>query len=127
MESKHYTVVVHDDKVVASKMERKIRSEYSKLFNKVVTILVACLITAIALTVVVTKTATEQLMLVQTSEEVVFVQENDTLWNLSKGSCPEGMDLRKYIDIVVKYNDKDSAGLDVGEVIKLPIFKLAKY
>lgn len=107
--------------------ERKIARSYERAFNRVLMLFGAALIIAVILTAVVTSSIMSRPILVQTSEEIVFVEEGDTLWNYAEEYCPNDMDIRKYIEIVRDYNDKDDATVYVGEVICLPIFSANRY
>lgn len=107
--------------------ERKIARSYERAYKRVLALFIVAIVLAIALTAIVVSNIVSRPVLVQTDEEVYFVEENDTLWDYANDHCPKDMDIRKYIQIIVDYNDKDDATLYVGEVIYLPIFSANKY
>lgn len=69
---------------------------------------------------VVYNSATE---MVVTDTEIVFVEEGDTLWGIAKEYTPEGMDIRKYIDIVCEYNGMGDSILMPGDMVEIPILE----
>jgi len=52
----------------------------------------------------------------------VYIKEGDTLWNISKEYLIGDMDIRQYIDEVIKYNNLESALIKPGQVILMPIY-----
>lgn len=107
--------------------ERIIIRRYNKAFDRILLLFGAALIATVVVTAVVTSSIVSRPILVQCDEDVICVEENDTLWGYAQTHCPDNMDIRKYIKLVVEYNDKDDATLYVGECIRLPIFEINKY
>lgn len=107
--------------------EKKIARSYERAYKRVLALFVVALILAVTLTAIVTSSIMSRPVLVQTSEEIVFIEEGDTLWSYADDYCPNDMDIRKYIQIIVDYNGKDDATVYVGEVICLPIFSANRY
>lgn len=107
--------------------ERRIIRRYQRAYNRVLALFAAALVAAVVLTAIITSSTMSRPVLVQTDEEIVFVEEGDTLWKYAEQYCPNNMDIRKYIQIVRDYNDKDDATLYVGEVVHMPIFTENRY
>lgn len=107
--------------------ERRIIRRYQRAYNRVLTLFAAVLVAAVVLTAIITSSSMSRPVLVQCDEDVIFVEEGDTLWEYAESRCPNGMDIRKYIQLVRDYNDKDDATLYVGEVIRMPIFTENRY
>lgn len=110
-----------------SREERRIIRKYQKAYNKMIMMMALTIIATIAITAVITSSIMTRPALIQTDEKVVTAEPYDSLWGFCKDTCPEQMDIRKYIDIVIEYNDKDNAEIYVNEVIRLPIFSEIKY
>ena len=107
--------------------ERRIIRKYDRADQRVYGLFCVAIIMAIALTAIITSSLMSRHYLVQVDEETYFVEEGDTLWNYADDHCPKDMDIRKYIQIIVDYNDKDSANIEVGEIVYLPIFDSITY
>lgn len=107
--------------------ERKIVRRYERAFDRILLLFGAALIVAIVVTAIITSSVMSRPILVQCDEDIVCVEEYDTLWGYAQTRCPDNMDIRKYIQLVVDYNDKDDATLYVGECIRLPIFEINRY
>ena len=107
--------------------ERRIIRKYDRAYKRVLSLFCVAIIVAIALTAIITSSLMSRPYLVQVAEETYFVEEGDTLWSYADDHCPDDMDIRKYIQIIVDYNDKDSANIEVGEIIYLPIFDSIMY
>jgi len=52
----------------------------------------------------------------------VYIKEGDTLWSISKEYLIDDMDIRQYIDEVIRYNNLESAMIKPGQVILMPIY-----
>ena len=52
----------------------------------------------------------------------VYIQEGDTLWAICKEYLKDDMDIRQYIDEVIRYNNLKSAMIKPGQIIFLPIY-----
>lgn len=107
--------------------ERRIIRKYDRAYKRVLGMFSVAIIVAIALTAIITSSLMSRPYLVQVDEQTYFVEEGDTLWSYAENNCPDDMDIRKYIQIIVDYNDKDSANIEVGEIIYLPIFDSVMY
>lgn len=107
--------------------ERRIIRKYDRAYKRVLGMFCVAIVVAIALTAIITSSIMSRPYLVQVDEKSYFVEEGDTLWNYADDHCPKDMDIRKYIQIIVDYNDKDSANIEVGEIIYLPIFDSVMY
>ena len=107
--------------------ERKIIRKYDLACKRMLALFCIAIVVAIALTAIITSSLMSRPYLVQVDEETYFVEEGDTLWSYADDHCPEDMDIRKYIQIIVDYNDKDSANIEVGEIIYIPIFDSIMY
>lgn len=107
--------------------ERRIISKYDRAYKRVLGLFSVAIIVAIALTAIITSSLMSRPYLVQVDEETYFVKEGDTLWSYADDHCPKDMDIRKYIQVIVDYNDKDSANIDVGEIVNVPIFDSIMY
>ncbi|MGZ0041575.1 LysM peptidoglycan-binding domain-containing protein [Paenibacillus ottowii] len=57
-------------------------------------------------------------------EEVIklTVQPGDTLWEIAANHKPERMDIRVYIEGIVRINGLEDGGVQAGQVLKLPHF-----
>ena len=112
-----------------SREERRMVHRYERAFNKMVTMGIIAMFVVAALTALVTSAVMSRPILVQTDEISVVAEPYDSLWSLveNNDACPENMDIRKYIQIVRDYNSKDTADIDVGEIIYLPIFTENRY
>lgn len=107
--------------------ERRIIRKYDRAYKRVLGMFSVAIIVAIALTAIITSSLMSRPYLVQVDEQTYFVEEGDTLWSYAENNCPDDMDIRKYIQIIIDYNDKDSANIEVGEIIYLPIFDSVMY
>lgn len=107
--------------------ERRIIRKYDRAYKRVLSMFCVAIVVAITLTAIITSSIMSRPYLVQVDEETYFVEEGDTLWGYADDHCPEYMDIRKYIQIIADYNDKDSANLEVGEIIYIPIFDSIMY
>lgn len=107
--------------------ERHIIRKYDRVYKRVLGMFSVAIIVAIALTAIITSSLMSRPYLVQVDEQTYFVEEGDTLWSYAENNCPDDMDIRKYIQIIIDYNDKDSANIEVGEIIYLPIFDSVMY
>lgn len=107
--------------------ERRIIRKYDRAYKRVLGLFCVAIVVAIALTAIITSSIMSRPYLVQVDEKSYFVEEGDTLWDYADDHCPKDMDIRKYIQIIVDYNDKDSANIEVGEIIYLPIFDSVMY
>ena len=107
--------------------ERRIIRKYDRAYKRVLSLFCVAIVVAVALTAIITSSLMSRPYLVQTDEEVYFVEEGDTLWGYAEKHCPKDMDIRKYIQIIVDYNNKDSAGIEVGEIVNVPIFDSIMY
>ena len=107
--------------------ERRIIRKYDRAYKRILGMFSVAIIVAIALTAIITSSLMSRPYLVQVDEQTYFVEEGDTLWNYAENNCPDDMDIRKYIQIIIDYNDKDSANIEVGEIIYLPIFDSITY
>lgn len=112
-----------------SREEKRMVRRYERAFNKMVTMGILAMAVIAALTALVTSAVMSRPILVQTDEISVVAEPYDSLWSLveNNDACPENMDIRKYIQIVRDYNSKDTADIDVGETIYLPIFTENRY
>ncbi|MBQ2696194.1 MAG: LysM peptidoglycan-binding domain-containing protein [Clostridia bacterium] len=54
-------------------------------------------------------------------EVTVIADTGDTLWTLCEPYCPEGMDLRLFIDKVMYENNLKSSGLSIGQEVVIPL------
>ncbi|MGE5631675.1 MAG: LysM peptidoglycan-binding domain-containing protein [Caulobacteraceae bacterium] len=52
-----------------------------------------------------------------------YVEEGDTLWNLSQEYVSNNMDIRDYIIKVMEVNNLKSANIRPGELIYFPIYE----
>lgn len=50
-----------------------------------------------------------------------MVKSGDTLWSVAKLYVPDNMDIRKYIDRIMKENDMESPALIPGQVLHIPL------
>lgn len=107
--------------------ERRIIRKYDRAYKRVLGLFCVAIIVAIALTAIITSSLMSRPYLVQVDEETYFVEEGDTLWSYAENNCPDDMDIRKYIQIIVDYNNKDSASIEVGEIVNVPIFDSIMY
>lgn len=114
---------------VMSREEKRMARRYERAFNRMITMGILAMIIVVAVTALITSAVMSRPILVQTDEISVVAEPYDSLWSLvsENDACPENMDIRKYIQIVRDYNDKESADIDVGETIYLPIFTENKY
>lgn len=115
------------NKRVLTPEERRIIRKYDRAYKRMLSLFCVAIIVAIALTAIVTSSVMSRPVLVQVDEETYFVEEGDTLWGYAAEHRPEEMDIRKYIHIIVDYNDKDNANIEVGEIIYVPIFDTVVY
>ena len=51
----------------------------------------------------------------------VFVESGDTLWNISEKYAPDNMDIRDYIDSIIKLNDLKTVMIRPGQMLNMPI------
>lgn len=56
-----------------------------------------------------------------TQMEIVYVYSGDTLWSLSKKFVPQDMDMRQYIDNVIKVNNLKSVMIKPGQLLYMPV------
>ena len=112
-----------------SREERRMARRYERAFNKMMTMGILAMIVVAIVTALITSTVMSRPILVQTDEIMVTAEPYDSLWGLveNNDACPKNMDIRKYIQIVRDYNDKETADIDVGETIYLPIFTENRY
>lgn len=54
--------------------------------------------------------------------DAVYVESGDTLWTLSVKYVNSNMDIRDYIDGVIKYNNLQSLNIKPGQLIYMPIY-----
>lgn len=110
-----------------SREERRIARKYQKAYQKMIAMMAITIIAVATITGIIVSSIMSRPALVQCDEKIVTAEPYDTLWSFCKDTCPEQMDIRKYIDIVIQYNDKENAEIDVNETIRLPIFTEIKY
>lgn len=110
-----------------SREERRIIRKYQRAYKKMVAMMAFTILAVALITGVLVYSSVSRSALIQSDEKTVTAEPYDTLWGFCKETCPEQMDIRKYIDIVIEYNDKDNAEIYVGECIHLPIFTTIKY
>lgn len=65
--------------------------------------------------------------IVQSDEVKVVAEAYDSLWGLSAGYCPHGVDVRDWIDIVAEYNNLSTTTIQQGQVISIPVFEEANF
>lgn len=53
--------------------------------------------------------------------QVHIVKSGEILWTICEGYCPEEIDLREYIELVMEVSDKEDTKLMPGETVILPI------
>lgn len=51
----------------------------------------------------------------------VTVQPNDTLWTIADIYCDDSDDVRDFIDDIMEVNELDSAEINVGDTILVPL------
>ncbi len=51
----------------------------------------------------------------------VYVESGDTLWNISEEYAPDNMDIRCYIDSIIKLNDLKTVMIKPGQMLNMPI------
>jgi LysM repeat protein len=51
-----------------------------------------------------------------------IVEEGDSLWAIANKYKGDNMEIRKYIGIIRKHNQKKDALLQPGEVLELPVY-----
>ena len=109
---------------------RKERANQKAYYKGVIDRLLAiCAILAVIIiiaTVLIPKATTKPVYMMATDYETVVAEPYDSLWGLTASYCPDDIDIRDWIDIVMQFNHKTSANIDVGEYIKIPIFEEAK-
>jgi len=54
-------------------------------------------------------------------EITVVADTGDTMWDICEPHCPEGMDLRLFIDKVMWMNDLESSALSIGQELIIPV------
>lgn len=54
--------------------------------------------------------------------DAVYVESGDTIWSLSVKYVNRGMDIRDYIDGVIRYNNLQSLNIKPGQLIYMPIY-----
>ncbi|MBR7164275.1 MAG: hypothetical protein IKD21_04835 [Clostridia bacterium] len=54
-------------------------------------------------------------------EITVIADSGDTMWDICEPYCPEGMDIRLFIDKVMYENDLDNSCLSIGQEIVIPL------
>lgn len=112
----------------ANKALIKSRKQYNHLKSQIVALVIATAITASLVGSFVTfMVMKDHPKVVEASQTAVSVEEGDTLWNIAREYCPSEMDVRDYIHLVCKVNDREEPVVYVGEDIILPIFKEVKY
>ena len=52
----------------------------------------------------------------------VIVEDGDSLWTIAAQFRDEHTDIRKYINLIQKHNQKYDTLLQPGEVLKVPVF-----
>jgi len=52
----------------------------------------------------------------------LIVEEGDSLWAIAKKYNSDNMEIRKYISIIRKHNQKQDALLQPGEVLEIPVY-----
>lgn len=52
----------------------------------------------------------------------VIVEDGDSLWTIAAQFKNEHTDIRKYINLIQKHNQKNDTLLQPGEVLKVPVF-----
>ncbi|CAH2213622.1 cell division suppressor protein YneA [Tepidibacter aestuarii] len=55
--------------------------------------------------------------------ETVNVIQGDTLWNIAKENIPEKEDIRKYIYMIRKVNNLESANIHPGDQLLIPVYE----
>lgn len=53
--------------------------------------------------------------------ETVYVDSGDTLWSISKKFVSQDMDIRQYIDDVIKLNNLKSVIIKPGQLLYMPV------
>ncbi len=53
--------------------------------------------------------------------ESVYVESGDTLWHISEKYAPDNMDIRNYIDSIIKLNDLKTVMIRPGQMLNVPI------
>jgi LysM repeat protein len=51
---------------------------------------------------------------------ILCVEPGDTLWKIAKTYGPDDVSVKSYVQSIIETNDLDSAGLQVGQVLRLP-------
>lgn len=54
--------------------------------------------------------------------EAVYVNSGDTLWSISRKFVSQDMDIRQYIDNVIKLNNLESVIIKPGQLLYMPVF-----
>lgn len=53
--------------------------------------------------------------------QTYIVTHGDTIWEIADKYIDETIDIRKYIELIYKYNDGMSADINEGQAITIPI------
>ena len=53
--------------------------------------------------------------------QTYIVSHGDTIWEIANKHTDETIDIRKYIELIYKYNDGLSANIKEGQTITIPI------
>ncbi|MCT4585682.1 MAG: LysM peptidoglycan-binding domain-containing protein [Peptostreptococcaceae bacterium] len=56
----------------------------------------------------------------------IRVCAGDNLWSISKEYCNNNVDLREFIYNVKKINNLQNSNINVGQILKIPIYKIEK-
>lgn len=105
----------------------KSRKAYNNLKGCVVALIIATAVASAFSGFITYMVMKDHPKVVEASQTAVSVEEGDTLWNIAREYCPSEMDVRDYIHLVCKANDREEPVVYVGEDIVLPIFKEVKY
>lgn len=52
----------------------------------------------------------------------VIVEDGDSLWKIAERYIDEQRDIRQYISVILEHNQKRSAEIYPGEVLKIPLY-----
>jgi LysM repeat protein len=52
----------------------------------------------------------------------LIVEEGDSLWEIAQRYKNDNIDIRQYISIIRKHNQKQEALLQPGEVLEIPVY-----
>lgn len=56
----------------------------------------------------------------ESSLKLFCVSPGDTLWSIAKEYAPEGISVKKYVQMIIDQNELASANIQVGQVLRLP-------